>query len=346
MSISHSLLCRIASTLHYMMMWSVFFLHLLTSFYYFHSKFFIEVASCIPGSAVWAAGSWKFSPFEACDRKFQSLIRNIKFKKQEAVENRIANIVCTYIYLHVCICVSKTMNINCYKLLERERQASTAWQYSIFPAERKVHTRHTRFRWVWWVWHVLEVDVFFSLLTIHVQILIHWRLFKFVSYHWMLLNVIDSNWLSCNNDNEESVISSHSPRVPVVWGKFHGDSFFACLGRPDNAQACRYGQEPQEPQAEPLWDMGMSVYVQVCTCWLCQRKFSWETSESRSFTTTTTTTSHHHHISPHLTTSHQNITPHQRITAHILWANSFLGLLVLSPLKLPPQACAALLVRL
>ena len=29
--------------------------------------------------------------------------------------------------------------------------------------------------------------------TIHVQILIHWRLFKFVSYHWMLLNVTDSN---------------------------------------------------------------------------------------------------------------------------------------------------------
>ena len=53
-----------------------------------------------------------------------------------------------------------------------------------------------------------------------------------------------------------------------------------------------------------------------------------------------------HLISPHLTTPHQNITPHQRITAHILWANSFLGLLVLSPLKLPPPACPALLVRL
>ena len=95
-------------------MWSVFFLHLLTSFYHFHSKFFIEVA-CIPGSAVWAAGSWKFSPFEACDRKFQSLIRNIKFKKQEAVENRIANIVRTYIYIYIftCMymCMKKTMNI-------------------------------------------------------------------------------------------------------------------------------------------------------------------------------------------------------------------------------------------
>ena len=195
MSISHSLLCRIASTLHYMMMWSVFFLHLLTSFYYFHSKFFIEVASCIPGSAVWAAGSWKFSPFEACDRKFQSLIRNIKFKKQEAVENRIANIVCTYIYLHVCICVSKTMNINCYKLLERERQASTAWQYSIFPAERKVHTRHTRFRWVWWVWHVLEVDVFFFF---WLSMSRFWsiedclNLFHIIECYWMSLTQIDS----------------------------------------------------------------------------------------------------------------------------------------------------------
>lgn len=90
------------------------------------------------------------------------------------------------------------------KKLERERQASTAWQYSIFPAERKVLS--TRFRWVWWVWHVLEswklmfLFVFFGML-LKISMLSMSRfwsiedclnLFNVIECYWMSLTQIDS----------------------------------------------------------------------------------------------------------------------------------------------------------